>query len=139
MLIIVRERFVVVVDLRQMRVSEDLRQDRQPAALLRRDLPALLALPATPPARLILPVLGITDARLRLDIVEPRVFHALARGPHILAGHRTSVAADTLVEIQYHRDLRPDFHATVSLVARSTGFEWSSQSILLSFRTMTNS
>src|SRR5215472_8895953 len=132
MLVIVGEGFVIVVDFRQMWVGEDLREDRESPALLRRDLAVLLALPPAVPAFLVLPVLGIADARLGLDIVEPRVFHALTRGPHVLAGDRAGMAADTLIEVQHHRDLSADLHATVSLLARSTGFEWSSHSILFS-------
>src|SRR6516225_8656571 len=139
MLVVIGEWLVVVVDFRKMRIGENLREDRQPAALLGHNLTVLLALPAAAPAFLVLPILGIADARLRLDIVEPRIFHALARGPDILTGDRAGMTADTFVEVQHHRDLSADFHATVSPVARSTGFELSSQSILLSLRTMTNS
>src|SRR5215472_2279549 len=120
MLVVVSERFVVIVDFRQVRVGEDLRQDRESAALLRRDLAVLLALPTAVPASLVLPVFGIADAGFGLHIVEPRVFHALTRGPHVLAGDRTGMAADTLIQVQHHRDLSADLHAAVSLVARST-------------------
>src|SRR5262249_22656969 len=136
MLVVVGEGLVVVVDLWQMRIGEDLGQDRQTPALLRRDLAVLLALPAAVPALLVLPVLGIADARLCFDVVEPCIFHALARGPHVLAGDGAGMAADAFVEVQHHCDLSTDLHATVSFVARSTGLEWSSQSILLSLRTM---
>ena len=88
--------------------------------LLRYDLAALLALPAAAPAFLVLPVLRIADAGLGLDVVEPRVFHALARGPHVLAGDRAGVTADAFVEVQHHRDLSADLHDAVSSTARST-------------------
>src|SRR5215469_370222 len=117
MFVIVSEGFIVVVDFRQMRVREYLREDREPSALLRRDLAVLLALPAAVPALLVLPIFGIADAGFGLDIVEPRVFHALPRGPHVLAGDRAGMAADTFIEVQHHRYLSADLHATVSLVA----------------------
>ena len=138
-LVVEGERLVIVVDLGQMRIGEDLGEDRKAAALLRHDLAALFALPSAAPALLVFPILGIADARLRFDIVEPRVFHALARGPNVLAGDGAGVTADAFVEVHHHRDLGADLHDAVSSTARSTGLEWSSQSILLSLRTMTNS
>src|SRR5665213_1328238 len=122
-----------------MRVREDLRENGKLAALLGDDLAVLLTLPAALPALLVLPVLGIADARFGLDVVEPSVFHALARGPHLLAGDRAGMAPDTFVEVHHHSDLGADLHDAFSSIARSTGLEWSSQSILLSFLTMTNS
>ena len=86
---------------------------------------------------------GIADAGLGLDIVEPGVFHAFAAGPHVLAGDGAGVAADALVEVQHHRDLRADFHSAVS-IWRSAGFgllgiRLSSQSTFDILRMMTNS
>ena len=80
----------------------------------RLDLAVLLALPAAVPALLVLPVLGIADAGLGLDIVEPCVFHAFAAGPHVLAGDRAGVTPDALVEVQHHRDLSADLHSAAS-------------------------
>ncbi len=139
MFVVEGERLVIVVDLRHVRIGEDLRQHGQPAALLRHDLPVLLPLPAAVPAFLVLPILGIADAGLCLDIVEPGVFHALARGPHLLAGNGAGVAADAFVEVQHHRDLCADLHDAVSSATGSTGLEWSSHSTLTSLRTTTNS
>ena len=139
MLVIEGERLVIVVDLGQIGVAEDLGENRQTPALLGDDLAIGLALPAAAPALLVLPILGIADAWLGLDIVEPGIFHALAGGPHILAGDRAGVAADAFVEVHHHRDLRTDLHETVSLTAPWTGLEWSSHSTLVSLRTMTNS
>src|SRR5574337_590908 len=164
MLVIESEGLVIIVDLRQVRIGEDLRQDRELAALLWGDLAVLRPLPAAAPALLVLPVLRIADAGLGLDVVEPGVCHALTRGPHLLAGDRACVTADALVEVQDHRDLRADFHcaasfatssgalagsdslaagstgaATDAFTIGSTGLEWSSQSILLSLRRITNS
>src|SRR5690606_1659401 len=92
--------------------------------------------PAAIPAPLVLPFLGITDTGLGLYVVEPRVFHTLAVGPHVLAGDRAGVAPNALVEVQHHADLRTDLHSAASL-ASSAGR--SSQSTLCSCRTMTNS
>src|SRR5215469_2736389 len=99
MRVIEGERLVIVIDLGQMRIGEDLGEDRPASALFGNDLTVLPALPATAPALLVLPVLGITDPRFGLDIVEPRVFHALSRGPDIFAGNRAGVATDALVEV----------------------------------------
>src|SRR5215475_4617608 len=140
MLVVEGEGLVVVVDLRQMRVGEDLCQDRPTPALLRDDLAVPATLPAAAPALLILPVLRVADAGLGLDVVEPRVFHAETRGPDVLAGDRAGVAADALVEIHHHRDLRADLHDAASSTIPGTGCEFSSsQSTLASLRTITNS
>src|SRR5262249_36750658 len=97
------------------------------------------------PAPLVLPIFGIADARLGLDVVEPRVLHALAVGPNVLAGDRASVTPDAFVEVQHHRDLRADFHSAASILgaietacgcSQAAG---SSQSTLTILRTITNS
>src|SRR5690606_27293106 len=80
------------------------------------DLAILLSDPAALPAVLIFPILRVSDARLGLDIVEPCVFNAFAVGPYVLAGDRAGMAADALVEVQNHRDLRADLHGTTSVV-----------------------
>src|SRR6516225_4422536 len=139
MLIIEGERLVVVVDLGQVRIGKDVRQDRPAPALLGDDLAALLALPAAAPTLLILPILRIPDAGLGLDVVEPRIFHALTRGPDVLARHRAGMAPDAFVEVEHHRDLSAYLHDVASSFASSTGLEWSSHSTLVSLRTMTNS
>ena len=97
------------------------------------------ALPAALPALLVFPILGIADARLGFDIVEPCVFHPFAAGPDVLAGNAAGMAPDALVEIQHHRDLSTNFHSAASrpdVVAASGS---SSQSILAILRTITNS
>jgi hypothetical protein len=139
------EGLVVVVDLRQVGVGEDLHQQLPLAALARLDLAVGLADPAAVPLVLVLPFLGVADAGLGLDVVEPGVLHAGAAGPDVLAGHRTGVAADALVQVQHHADLCADFHAFFSLClhgadpwsAGPTGV--SSQSTLFILRTTTNS
>jgi hypothetical protein len=105
------ERLVVVVDLRQVGIGEDLGEDAPLGAHLRLDLAVGLADPAAVPLLLVLPFLGIADAGLGLDIVEPGVFDALAIGPDVLAGHRAGVTADALVEVEHHADLRADLHS----------------------------
>src|SRR6185437_3084469 len=104
MLVVEGEGLVIVVDLGQMRIGKNLRENREPAALLRCNLAVLLALPAAAPALLILPIFWITNARLGLDIVKPRIFHTLTRGPDVLAGPRAGMAPDAFVEVHHHRD-----------------------------------
>jgi hypothetical protein len=112
--VVVGERLVVVVDLRQVGVGEDVGQHAPFGADARLYGAVGAALPAAFPALLVLPVLGIANAGLGLDVVEPGVFDALAAGPDVLAGDRAGVAADALVEVQHHADLRADPHAAVS-------------------------
>ncbi len=108
--VVERERLVVVVDLRQVRVGEDAHQQLPLRALPGLDAAVGLAYPAAVPLVLVLPFLGIADAGLGLDVVEPGVFHAGPAGPDVLAGDRTGVAADALVEVQHHADLRANLH-----------------------------
>ena len=114
-LVVEGEGLVVVVDLGQIGIGEDLGQHAPFAADLRLQLAVLLAHPAAVPAVLVLPVLGVADAGLGLDVVEPGVFHALAVGPNVLAGDRAGVTPDALVEVQHHGDLRADFHSAASI------------------------
>src|SRR6185312_13966864 len=59
---------------------------------------------------LVFPVLRVTDAGLRFDVVEPGVFHARPARPYVLAGDAAGVTADAFVEVQYHADLCAYFH-----------------------------
>src|SRR3546814_15111073 len=79
------------------------------------------------------PFLGIADARLGLDVVEPGVLHALARGPHVLAGDRTGMAAAALVQVHHHGDLRAHFHDAISSAAFA-GVSPSIQSLIFILR-----
>jgi hypothetical protein len=106
------ERLVVVVDLRHVRVGEDVQQAVQLGAGFQLQL-AVLQFPAAAPDLLVFPLLRIADAGLGFDVVEPGVFHALAVGPHVLAGHRTGVATDALVQVEDEGELRSDFHFTL--------------------------
>ena len=115
-LVVEREGLVVVVDFRQVRIGENVRQHAPLRADARLDLAVLLAPPAAVPAVLVFPVLRIADAGLGLDVVEPGVFHPFAIGPDILAGDRARVAPDALVEVQHHRDLSADFHSAASIL-----------------------
>src|SRR5690606_34895642 len=117
------ERLIEVVDLRHMRIGEDLRQDAPLPTDPRLDRPVRLVAPAAIPTALILPVLRIADAGLRLDVVPPRVFDTLARGPHLLARDRAGVTSDAFIEIQNLAYLGPDFHS------------WSSSAIIGRFST----
>ena len=111
-LVVVGERLVVVVDRRQVRVGKQVRQNAQLAPLARLELAARGAHPAPVPLLLVLPLLGIADTGLGLDVVEPGVFHAITAGPDVLAGHRAGVATDALVQIQHHSNLCTNFHQT---------------------------
>src|SRR5262245_26426237 len=133
------EGLVVVVDLRQVRVGEDVGEHAPLAAELGHDLAIGPAPPATLPAVLVLPVLGIADAGLGLDVVEPSVFDALARGPDVLAGDRAGMAADALVEVQHLADLRADLHSAASLYRLFSASGRSFQSTSRILRIMTNS
>ena len=115
-LVVEGERLVVVVDLRQIGIGEDIGQHPPFRTDARLDLAVLLAAPAAVPAFLVFPILRIADARLGLDVVEPGVFHAFPAGPDVLAGDRTGVTPDALVEIEHHRDLGADFHSAASIL-----------------------
>ncbi|MCY1231524.1 hypothetical protein D9M72_439770 [compost metagenome] len=104
-LVVEVERLVVVVDARQVRVGEDVRQHAELAADPRVDRAILVADPAALPFLLVLPFLGIADTGLGLDVVEPGVLHAFATGPDVLAGDRAGVAADAFVQVKDHAHL----------------------------------
>jgi hypothetical protein len=74
---------------------------------------AAFQFPAAAPDFLVFPLLRIADAGLRFDVVEPGVFDALAVGPDVLAGHRTGMATDALVQVEDEGELRSDFHFTL--------------------------
>src|SRR5262249_2727859 len=136
--VVVGERLVVVVDLGQVRIGEDIGEHAPARADARLQPAALQAPPAAAPLVLVLPLLGIADAGLGFDVVEPGVIDAVARGPEVLSGHRAGVAADALVEVEHHRDLGADLHdATPSCSASARGR--SNQSTLSILRTITNS
>src|SRR5262249_16681755 len=107
-LVVEGKRLVVVVDFGQVGIGEDIGEHAPFGGNGGLDPAVLLALPAAFPTLLALPRFRVADAGLGLDVVEPGVFHALAAGPHVLAGDRASMAPDALVEVQHHRDLRAD-------------------------------
>ena len=47
----------------------------------------------------------IAAVRLRLNIVPPHVFLALAEGPRRLAGHRAALASDAAVDVENESEL----------------------------------
>jgi hypothetical protein len=71
------ERLVIVVDLRHVRVGEYVGEHPPLAAQARLDPAVRLAAPAALPLVLVLPLFGIADARLALDVVEPVILGAL--------------------------------------------------------------
>src|SRR3990167_1643998 len=137
------EGLVVVVDLRHVRIGEQAHQQLPLAALARLDRAIAVAMPAAVPLVLVFPFLGVANAGLGFDVVEPGVLHARAAGPDVLAGHRAGVATDALVQVQHHGDLRAYLHAAspsfCTSSARSSPRGVSSQSTLLILRTTTNS
>ncbi|MNT45632.1 hypothetical protein D3C72_1822280 [compost metagenome] len=123
MVVVEGEGLVIVVDFRQVGVGEDLHQQLPLAALARHDGAIRLAGPAAIPAFLVFPLLGVANAGLGLDVVEPGVFHAGAAGPDVLAGHAAGVAADAFVQVQHHTDLCTYFHRGFLVLSdRNQGF-----------------
>ena len=131
------EGFVVVIDFRQVRIGEDVGQHAPFGAHARLQLATRAAHPAAVPLGLIFPLARVADARLGFHVVEPGVFHPFPRGPNVLAGDRTGMAADALVQVQHHADLRADFHWPTPSAIFVNGP--SSQSTLAIFRTTMNS
>ena len=104
------EGLVVIVDLRHVRIGEDIEQAGELAAGLELQL-AVDQLPATLPDFLVFPLLRVTDAGLGFDVVEPGVFHALAVGPDVFTRHGAGVTANALVEVEDKGELCANFHA----------------------------
>ena len=103
-LIVIGPRFIVVIELRLIRMIEELQQALRLRTGTQLQL-AILEFPAALPLRLVLPVLRVADARFGLDIVEIHIFRALTVGPDILAGDGARMAANALVKIHDHRNL----------------------------------
>ena len=120
-LVVEVERFVVVVDLGQVRVGEDVRQHAELAADARADRTVRRAHPAALPLLLVFPFLRVADPGLGLDVVEPGVLHAFAAGPDVLAGDRAGVATNAFVEVQHHADLRTNFHGVSPQMSWGSG------------------
>src|SRR5918992_1595079 len=112
--VIVGKGLVVVVDLGQIGVHEQVHEPLGAAAGLELELAVVLDYPAAVPLALVLPVLGIADPGLGLDVVEPHVLHPDAVGPDVLAGHRTGMAADALVQVHDHGEIGADLHQATS-------------------------
>jgi hypothetical protein len=82
-----------------------------------RTLPAAFSLsrpavqgPAAPPGLLIFIAARISLAGPGFHIVEPHIFGAGAVGLRLLAGHRTGVATNALVQVHHHAHLGHDSH-----------------------------
>ncbi len=116
-LVVVRPRLVVVVQRGQFGVGEQTGQTARPAAAARHET-AVLELPAALPPLLVLVAARIALAGAGLHVVEPHVLGARPVGPGLFAGDRAGVAADALVEVHDHRDLRHDPHQYVTSWAR---------------------
>src|SRR5262245_3268859 len=133
------EGLVIVVDLGQVGIGENIGEHAPLAAELWYDPAVALPVPTAFPAVLVFPILRIADAGLGLDIVEPRVFNTLTRGPDVLAGYRAGMATDALVEVENLADLRADFHSAASLYWLFSASGRSLQSTLRILRMITNS
>src|SRR5690606_1823661 len=132
-----REGLVEVVNLWKVGVGKELGQHAPLGADARLKPSILLANPAAFPALLVLPVFGIADAWLGLDVVEPDVFNPFPVGPDVLAGDRAGVTPDAFVEVEHHGNLGADLHerATSALVSAVL----SNQLRFVILRTMMNS
>src|SRR3989344_1121134 len=109
MRIVVSKRLVIVVYFRHIRVGKNVEELGGTATGFKLQL-AILELPATVPYILILPLFGITHARLRFHVVKPGVFHAFSVSPHVLAGNRAGVTADAFVQVKDKGELCAYFH-----------------------------
>src|SRR5690606_30336868 len=98
-LVVVGPRLVVVLDRRHGGTGEDGRQVAQPPARPQREPSASVERPSSPPALLVLVRARVALTRPGLDVVPPRVLHAGAVRPGLLARHAAGVAPDALVEI----------------------------------------
>src|SRR3546814_3208438 len=86
--VLVIERLVVVVDLGHVWIGEDVGEDPPFTAYARLDLAVCFPPPAALPFVLVLPVLGIADTGLALDVVPPVVLGPFAGGPDLLADRK---------------------------------------------------
>ena len=66
----------------------------------------LMVLASRMDQRLVFPLLRVSDAGLRLDVVEVHVLRALAVRPDVLARDRASMAAEAFVKVHDHSYLR---------------------------------
>src|SRR5262249_51997627 len=73
-------------------------------------LPLAFDHPAAAVFGLVLPTCRVSGTRLGLHVVPVHVLGALAVGPDVLARDRAGVAADALVQVKDHRNLRSEFH-----------------------------
>src|SRR5690606_12624560 len=128
------ERFVIIVDLGQVGIGKNIRQDPPFGPLFWPQL-AALTYPAAVPAILVFPVGGIAHAGLGFDVIELDVFNPVAIGPDVLASDRASMTADAYIQIQHLADLRANSHSAASTFVAGA----SNQSTLSILRRMTNS
>ncbi len=103
------EGLVVIFDLRHVGLEEHVGEGGALAHGLQLEL-FPVDHPAPLEALLVLPLPGVTDAGLGLDVVPPHVFGALPVGPDVLAGNGTGVAADALVQVEHHDYLGSNIH-----------------------------
>jgi len=114
LLVVIAPRLVVVIDRGQIRVVKDGQKLLDPPAGLQPQPALAVEFPAAAPVLVVLPALGVAQPGLGLDIVEPHVLRPRPVGPHLLAGHAAGVAADALVQVHHHADLRLDPHSNTT-------------------------
>ena len=105
---------VVLVHLRQHGVVEEVDHLPEAGRLVQlRLIASRVLLPSAPVLVLVLPLAGVANAGLGLDVVPEHVFRALAVGPHVLARDCAGLAAQAFVEVEYDSHLFLDTHGQI--------------------------
>jgi hypothetical protein len=89
---------------------KDIQQSAQFARAFKGGITPILLFPTAFVNFLIFPFAGISGTRLGFYIVPPHVFCSFSVGPDIFAGDGAGMAADALVKMKDHRNLRSDIH-----------------------------
>ena len=100
---------VVIRHFRHVGIEKEIGEHVGLAAVAKFQLIAILH-PSSFPQILVFPLLRIADAWLGFHIVPPHVFGAFPVRPYILAGNRTGIAANTLLQVEGHAYLSFYFH-----------------------------
>src|SRR5690606_231620 len=108
---------------RHLRVGEDAQEFGEPAPVAQPQPAPAVADPAAAPAFLILVGAWIALSGTGFDVVEPDVLGPRPVGPRLFAGDRAGMAADALVEVHHHRQLRHDSHVDLTSRAPCGGIQ----------------
>ena len=103
------ERFVVIVDLWQIRVSKMFAKMRNFPPCFGSNLPAALRCQPPLPFLLIFPFLWITNPGFVSTLLNQRI-HTITAGPDVLQVTEQVWATDTFIEVQHHAYLCANFH-----------------------------